>query len=97
MESDQHPPPLEEGARGAVEGVGGDAAAAMPPPVEHEEGARGAAEGVGGDAAAAMPPPVEHEEALFTGSPEPVPLEDVERRIAEQKRRIEESSSEEPS
>jgi hypothetical protein len=72
MESDLHPPPLEEGARGAAEGVGEDAAAAMPPPVEHEE-------------------------ALFTGSPEPVPLEDVERRIAEQKRRIEESLSEGPS
>jgi hypothetical protein len=96
MESDYPPPPLEEGTREVAEGVGEDAAAAMPPPLEHQEGTREAAEGVGEDAAAAMPPPLEHEEALFTGSPEPVPLEDVERRIAEQKSRIEESSSEEP-
>jgi hypothetical protein len=88
------PPPLEEKARGtAAEGVGEDAAAAVPVPVE--EGARGAAaEGVGEDAAAAMPIPMADEEA-FTGSPEPVPPEEVERRIEESKSRIEKSSSEE--
>jgi len=92
---EEAPPPMGEEARmAAAEGVGEDAAAAVPLPVE-EDVMRAAAQGVDEDAAAAEPLPLPGEES-FPGSPaETLSQEEVERRIEETKSRIEQSTSEE--